>query len=310
MTDAGLVFARFFHYSASLVLFGFALLPLYTYPRRKVDGTGGRSRMPATSWALLLVVLISGALWFVSVATSMTDSGISWETTRFVLTETTFGTLCLARLGAIAVLVCVLALLTFRPGHRLDLLFAGLCAFLAASLAGTGHTQVEEGPSHVGHMLADALHLLGAGAWLGGLVGLLYLTAASVHPSSSERARLEAYNAAHRFSGAGYPAVATIVASGLVNSWFLVSPLTNLIETEYGRLFLVKVALFAVMVGLAGLNRFWIVPDLAKPAVAGVSPIGLRRLRLHILLEQCFGLAIVLLVAFLGTMEPAIGSAQ
>jgi putative copper resistance protein D len=65
------------------------------------------------------------------------------------------------------------------------------------------------------------------------------------------------------------------VGSGLVNSWFLVSPLTNLIETEYGRLLLVKVALFAMMVGLAGLNRFWIVPELAKPAVAGVSAIGL-----------------------------------
>jgi putative copper resistance protein D len=159
-------------------------------------------------------------------------------------------------------------------------------------------------------MLADALHLLGAGAWLGGLVGLLYLTAASLRPNSPEGARLDAFNAAHRFSAAGYLAVATIVASGLVNSWFLVSPLANLIETEYGRLLLIKVALFAAMVGLAGLNRFWIVPALADPALASVSAIGLRRLRVHILLEQCLGLAIILVVAFLGTMEPAISSSQ
>lgn len=310
MTDTGLVFARFLHYSATLVLFGIALFPLYTYPRNKTSGIGGRRRMPATSWALLLVVLGSGALWFVSVANNMTDDEMSWETARFVLTETTFGSLCLARLGTIAVLACVLALLTFRPGHRLDLLFAGLSAFLSASLAGTGHTQVEEGPSHLGHTLADALHLLGAGAWLGGLVGLLYLTAASLRPSASENRRLEAFNAAHRFSAAGYLAVVTIVASGLVNSWFLVSPLTNLMETQYGRLLLIKVALFTVMVGLAGLNRFWIVPELAKPAVAGVSAIGLRRLRVHILLEQCLGLAIILLVAFLGTMEPALSASQ
>lgn len=310
MTDTGLVFARFLHYSATLVLFGIALFPLYTYPRNKTAGVGGRRRMPATSWALLLVVLGSGALWFVSVATNMTDGEMSWETARFVLTETTFGSLCLARLGTIAVLACVLALLTFRPRHRLDLLFAGLSAFFAVSLAGTGHTQVEEGPSHLGHMLADALHLLGAGAWLGGLVGLLYLTAASLHPSASESKPLEVFNAAHRFSGAGYLAVATIVASGLVNSWFLVSPLTNLIETEYGRLLLVKLALFAAMVGLAGLNRFWIVPALADPAFAAVSAIGLRRLRVHIVLEQCLGLAIILIVALLGIIEPAIGSPQ
>lgn len=307
MTDTGLVFARFVHYSATLLLFGVALFPLYTYPQSKVDGIGGRRCMPVTSWALLIVVIISGALWFVSVAVNMTDRGMSWETARFVLSETTFGALCLVRLGTVAVLVCVLALVTFRPGHRLDLLLAGVCAFLAASLAGTGHTQVEEGPSRLGHMLADALHLLGAGAWLGGLVGLLYLTAASLHRGSSDSGRLEAVNAAHRFSGAGYLAVATIMASGFVNSWFVVSPLTNLIETEYGRLLLVKLALFAVMVGLAGLNRFWIVPALVDPAF---SSIGLRRLRVHIVLEQCLGLAIIFIVALLGSIEPAIGPSQ
>lgn len=310
MTDAGLVFARFFHYSASLVLFGVALFPLYTYPRSRVDSVGGCRRMVATCWALSVVILVSGAFWFASVAVSMADTDISWETARFVLAETSYGTLCLLRLGSMVGIVLLLALVTLRPGYRGDLPLVALSAVLVGSLAGTGHAQVEEGASRLLHMLADALHLLGAGAWLGGLVGLLYLTAASLRPNSPESAQLEAFNAAHRFSGAGYVAVATIVASGLVNSWFLVSPLANLIETEYGRLLLVKVALFAVMVGLAGLNRFWIVPDLAKPAVAGVSPVGLRRLRLHIVLEECFGLAILLLVAFLGTIEPAISAAQ
>jgi putative copper resistance protein D len=310
MIDTGLVFTRFLHYSATLVLFGVALFPLYTYPRHKVDGIGGRNRMPATAWALVLVILVSGALWFVSVATSMTDTSMSWETSRFVLSETAYGAVCLVRLGTLAVLVCVLALLTVRPAHRLDLLFAALSAFLAASLAGTGHTQAEEGLSRLGHMLADALHLVGAGAWLGGLVVLFYLTATSLHPSSPDSRRLEACNAAHRFSAMGYLAVATIVGSGLVNSWFLVSPLTNLIETDYGRLLLLKVALFAVMVALAGVNRFFILPALASPAAATHSVINLRRLRLHILLEQCFGLAIILAVAFLGTMEPAISGSQ
>jgi putative copper resistance protein D len=307
MIDTGLVFTRFLHYSASLVLFGVALFPLYTYPCSKVDSIGGRNRMPATLWALSLAAVVSGALWFVSVATSMTDSGMSWETARFVLTETTHGALCLLRLGVITAVVCVIAVLTFRPSRRLDVLLAILTAVLVASLAGTGHTQVEEGPSRLGHMLADALHLIGAGAWLGGLVGLLYLTAKSLPPSSPESERLEAWSAAHRFSAMGYLAVATIIGSGLVNSWFLVSPVTNLIETEYGRLLLIKVALFAVMVGLAGVNRFWIVPALGKSA----TPDGtLRRLRLHILLEQCLGLAIILVVALLGTLEPAISSMQ
>ena len=306
MIDTGLVFTRFLHYSATLVLFGVALFPLYTYPRHKLDGIGGRNRMLVIARALSLFILVSGVLWFASVATSMTDTGMSWETAGFVLIETTYGAVCLVRLATLAALVCVLALLTLRPSHGLDVLFAALSAFLAASLAGTGHTQLEEGLFRLGHMLADALHLMGAGAWVGGLFVLFCLTATSLHPGSSEGRRLEACNAAHRFSAMGYLAVATILASGLVNSSFLVIPLTNLIETDYGRLLLIKVALFVLMLGLAGVNRFFTLPALTSPVAATYSAISLRRLRLHILLEQCFGFAIILIVAVLGTMEPAI----
>lgn len=306
MIDAGLVFARFLHYSASLVLFGVALFPLYTYPRRKVDGIRGRERLLAICWVLSIVVLVSGALWFASVATSMTDAEMSWETARFVLTETSYGAICLVRLCTLAGVIFVLALVTFDPSRRLGPVSAVLGGVLVASLAGTGHAQAEEGPIRLGHMLADALHLIGAGAWLGGLVVLFYLTARSLHPDSSELGRSEACNAAHRFSAMGYLAVATIVGTGIVNSWFLVNPLTNLIKTEYGLLLLVKVTLFMIMVGLAGANRFLVLPSLTDPAGAD-GAASLRRLRLHILLEQCLGFAIILIVGLLGTMEPAIG---
>lgn len=75
---------------------------------------------------------------------------------------------------------------------------------------------------------------------------------------------------------------------------------------EYGRLLLIKMALFALMVGLAGANRFFTVPALTNPAATARSASSLRRLRLHILLEQYLGLAVILVVAFLGTMEPAV----
>lgn len=310
MIDAELISTRFLHYSASLVLFGVTLFPLYAYPRGRIAGVGGLNRMLATCWALTIVTLVSGVLWFSSVATSMTDVGMSWETVRLVLTETTYGAISLFRLGTIAALVCVLVVLALRPRRGFQFLLAGLSAFLAASLAGTGHTQLQEGPAHFWHMVADGLHIIGAGAWLGGLVVLFYLTAMSLDRSSPDSSRLEAGNVARRFSAMGYLAVATIVGSGLVNSWFLVGSLTNLVETNYGQILLIKVALFAVMIGLAGVNRFFIVPALASPAAATDTASSLRRLRLHILLEQCFGLAIILVVAFLGTMEPAINASH
>lgn len=311
MIDTGLIFTRFLHYAATLVLFGVALSPLYTYRRHKIDGVGGRRCLLAASWALLLAILVSGALWFVCVAMSITDAGISWQTSRFVLTETTYGAICLMRLGTIAAICCVLVLLTLRPVYRLDVPLAALSAFLAASLAGTGHTQVEEGLARLGHMFADALHLVGAGAWLGGLVVLFCFTATSLHPSSTDSRQIEACNAAHRFSRMGYAAVATIIGSGLINSWFLVGSFANLISTPYGQLLLIKLALFFAMLGFAGFNRFFIVPVLLNPtALAYRKRRGLNRLRLHILAEQGLGFAIILLVSLLGMMEPAINSPQ
>src|SRR6266700_1259161 len=61
-----------------------------------------------------------------------------------------------------------------------------------------------------------------------------------------------------RFSSMGYVAVATLVGSGLVNSWFLVGSVSNLLKTLYGQILLGKLALFAAMLALATANRFWL----------------------------------------------------
>jgi copper resistance protein D len=103
--------------------------------------------------------------------------------------------------------------------------------------------------------------------------------------------------------------VATLIGSGLLNSWFLVGNVSGLVATPYGQLLLVKLALFAGMLALAVSNRFWIVPSLTK-APAGdpsASTAWTARLRHHVLGEQFLGLMVLLIVSVLGTMRPAIG---
>jgi len=102
----------------------------------------------------------------------------------------------------------------------------------------------------------------------------------------------------------GYIAVAALIGSGLINSWFLVGSLANL-GTPYGQLLIVKLVLFAGMLSLAGLNRFSIVPRLIK-ANDGGDAAWLIRLRRHILGEQALGVVVILIVSALGTMQPAI----
>ncbi|WP_165435140.1 copper homeostasis membrane protein CopD [Bradyrhizobium sp. Leo121] len=301
--ESWLVLARFVHYGSSLALFGLVLFPLYACPPVRSRDSGSRGL--AASLPVSLIVLVSGIFWFISAAISMADAELSWETARFILTETSFGAISLLRLSLAIVATGILALLFRGPSRTLELLLVALCAILLGSLAGVGHTQVEDGQGRAAHTLSDALHLLAAGAWLGGLVGLSSLTVMSLR--GEKEPYYPACEAAFRFSTMGYTAVAILVASGLINSWFLVGSFINLVTTTYGRLLLLKLLLFVVMVGFAGLNRFFVVPTLLDSAATGAK-LGLRRLLINVAAEQGLGFAIVLIVSLLGITEPAATS--
>ena len=165
---------------------------------------------------------------------------------------------------------------------------------------------MSDGAAYLIHVSADAAHLLAAGAWLGGLLPLGYLLALAgrsrEHGSNASLALL-------RFSGMGYTAVLTLVVSGLINTWFLVGSVSALTASPYGLLLLAKLCLFAGMVALAALNRFWLVPSLTtstKP-VAQASAVFVR-LRRHVLCEQAIGLVVVFIVSMLGMTQPAINA--
>jgi putative copper resistance protein D len=172
---------------------------------------------------------------------------------------------------------------------------------LLASLAGTGHARATEGWGGYIHQASDAAHLIAAGVWLGGLWPLGLMIAASSSRISQDG--LAIGDVLTRFSGVGTIAVAVLVASGAVNSWFLVGTPAALFSTIYGWLLSVKVALFVFMALLASANRFWLTPKLIDFPTSGA---WLARLRLHVFGEQALGLMVVGLVSLLGTLEPAI----
>jgi putative copper resistance protein D len=238
-----------------------------------------------------------------------TLSGVlDWDTLWSVLSETSFGKVSIARFLLVTIILGRAIRVTL-PTQYSDRLTVALSAALLASLAGLGHTQIHDGIAWIIHLSADGLHLLAAGAWLGGLVSLFYLVATALRTFSPDD-DAEASKAALRFSSMGYVAVATIVGSGLLNAWLLVGSFANLITTPYGQLLIVKVCLFGGMLAFAALNRFWLVPSLIRENKLRGPAAGLFKLRGHILGEQALGLLIILIVSAIGTMEPAINSSQ
>ena len=310
MIDLGLVVARLLHFAAVTTLAGVSVFPLYAHAdaEPKVLLRWRQSVLLAAAIAALL----SGVLWFVFSVANMSgtlagvaDREVLWT----VLNETTFGRVWTARmLLAILVLGVISRRFASTVGLQPDWTMPFATAALLASLAGVGHSQIEEGVAGVIHVTSDAAHLLAAGAWLGGLLPLGFILAHYGRETDTARAG-DLEEVLLRFSGMGYAAVAALIGSGLVNGWFLIGSVSGLFATAYGQLLLVKLVLFAGMLALAASNRLWLVPSLTKAAAddPNASTAWTARLRYHVLGEQLLGLMVLLIVSVLGTMQPAIG---
>ena len=105
-----------------------------------------------------------------------------------------------------------------------------------------------------------------------------------------------------RFSTLGIASVGTVLATGIVNTFELTGNVAALFGTGYGRLLLVKIALFLTMLAIAAVNRTRLTPQL----VAGGAAAGpaLRQLRTNALIEAVIGALILFIVAMLGTLPP------
>jgi len=150
-----------------------------------------------------------------------------------------------------------------------------LAAALIGSLAWAGHAMGGRGVEGVLHPAADVLHLIAAAAWVGVLVPLALLLAITGEDAATLSA---ARTATLRFSKIGIAAVATLLITGIVNTLYLVGSVPALLGTEYGRLLLCKMALFAGMVGIAAYNWSQLTPALAQSASITTAQQARRRL--------------------------------
>jgi putative copper resistance protein D len=306
MLETGLVGSRLVHFTCVIMLFGSALFVLYSASAGSCSERLARL-LPKIFSACAIGALLSGVAWFLFAVGSMSGAlagAVDSEALSSVLRDTGFGRTWAARVVPMVIIVAMVWWLgSSMLGPRPIRFLVVLSAILLASLAGVGHTQVHEGVPAIVHVTADAIHLLAAGAWLGGLLPLgMVVVSCRMKQVSND----DAVFVLTRFSGMAYLAVAALVASGAINGLFLIGSWSALIGTSYGELLLLKLGLFSLMLCLAASNRFWLVPALAKAPATGRSNLVLRRLRRHIAAEQILGILVVGIVSLLGTLAPAI----
>ena len=151
----------------------------------------------------------------------------------------------------------------------------------------------------------DALHVLGASVWIGGLVALaLAVPRASGELEPVARGRLLA-GAASRFSTLALGSVLALAATGLVRALGELSAVSELWSTSYGRALLVKTGLLGALVLLGARNRYRLVPRLR--AASARNPAALRAfagLRRSLVAELCLLAVLVGAVALLTELPP------
>jgi copper transport protein len=113
----------------------------------------------------------------------------------------------------------------------------------------------------------QAVHVAGMGAWLGGLAGLLLVLPRATRTLPAGRARHALLAAVLlRFSPVALGAVAVLTAAGTGLALLHLTTLYDLTDTAYGRAILVKVALLVGAIGVAVLQREYLLPRLRRLA--------------------------------------------
>ena len=170
----------------------------------------------------------------------------------------------------------------------------GLAALGATALAFTpalsGHAAGVQDVAWLA-ILADGLHVLGAGGWLGGL--LVVLTAGL--PVALRQDRGGGATAAallNAFSPTALFFAGVVVVTGVVSAWLHVGTVSALWTTGYGRTLLIKLAVFSLVLGTGAYNWLRVRPTLGEPAAA-------RRLRRSATIELGVALLVLAVTAVL-----------
>ncbi|MDQ0749698.1 copper transport protein [Streptomyces africanus] len=252
-------FGRYVSYAGFIVLAGGAAFVLACWPR----GSGVRpvQRFVVSGWlaltaATLALLLLRGSFTGSGKVADVFDLSLLGQ-----VLQTKTGAALVSRLLLLAAAALFIAVLFGAydkredPQEKRDLTFGlaiggvVVAAGLAASWAMSEHASV--GLQAGIAMPVDVLHLLAVAAWLGGLGALLvalYRAPADAPVDAS---------AVRRFSRVAFGSVLALIATGTYQSWRQLGSWSAFTDTRYGQLLLAKIALVAVLVGVAWISRRW-----------------------------------------------------
>ncbi|MEU4653574.1 copper resistance protein CopC [Streptomyces sp. NPDC023723] len=249
---------RYTAYAGFAVLVGGAAFVLACWPR----GSGVRTvqRLVVSGWlaltaATLAMLLLRGSYTGSGKAADIFDLELLGQVLQTKTGAALVSRLLLLAAAALFVAVLFGAYDKREDAEKRDLTFGlavggtVVAAGLAATWAMAEHASVGLQPGIA--MPADVVHLLAVAAWLGGLTTLLVALYKAPADTPVDTA------AVRRFSTVAFGSVVALVITGTYQSWRQLGSWSAFTDTRYGQLLLAKIALVAVLVGIAYLSRRW-----------------------------------------------------
>jgi putative copper resistance protein D len=273
--------ARALHFASLMGVFGASSL-LVQMP---VGGGAFRRTFAWAAWMAPLAAIV--CLCFAAGEMTGDPASIANPQTVWAVATTTFyGHVFVLRL----VLLVALGILCLRDG--LYLVKATVSGVALALISLTSHAAAS-GEAYALHAGVDALHLVTAGFWFGGLIVLVRETVVSPRDMPKLIGLLRA------FSRWGAPSVAVLLAAGTANGFFILGAPGMQWAPAYIALLAAKIVLAGIMVALALTNRFGVLPGLER----GEQEAG-ETIPLTVIAELSCAVAILVIVGFLGVLSP------
>jgi len=302
----------------------FAILvwnPTLTEARNEASNDYVRKVSSQFSRLLTLSVAVGvGATWLLLIVEAIAAAGspsiVNVLTTAYtILSSTRLGEYWIFRFAVVvaALAVSIIIARARKPskGSWGLVLAIGMLLSLSTSLASHNAAATNYNPAI--NLLSDWIHLIAVGAWVGGLA---YLAVAIYSMKSLRESKGKLVGGLlRRFSSVAVTCVGVIGITGIYNLVLEVGSLSALLDTAYGRILLVKMAIFAPMIGLGAFNQFVLYNKIARTS-AKATRINQRhnrwfgRFKLSIRSEMTLGIILLLVVGLLTASAPIAPSSS
>jgi len=313
---------RWANYGLMALVIGAAIVAQWVLPRAQKRAFLTDSFLPArrrilklARYAALGSLLVGLGLFLyqlsrllANLAAEATWLGTGWE----LLIDSRWGWLWLGRQAVFVALAVLFGRMERRRASNLDMMAIVLVVATAVLQALNSHAAAVTSQLSLA-LLADALHVLAMGTWLGGVASLLVGMPAATAKALPDQARQLRQVAWRMFGPVAAVAVALLVLSGLVSAGFQVATPDAMLTSFYGQTLLTKIGLMLLM-GLFGLlNSATLHPRVAAPLArllkkpADWTPFSVDKLPRLVLLEASVGLLVLFATGIVTASPTAVG---